>query len=648
MTHRIRYLYDKYIRTAGILAVVLLCTTQRAAAQKPQLPELLRELSVQRDSIARIDILGKLGALYMMINLDSSFTYAIREQEMAERYQYKKGLADAFDIMSFCYALRTDFNIAGIYGYRALQLHKAVGDSARIAKTLSNLYLYYRNMGRPEDANNYFYEAFHMAARLPASQDSVYSILLVNYAMRFYRDSTRKDSVLWALKTAAGISRKYPYSRLPLYIDAYAADTLVIQGRGKEAEARINQLAEAALQKGLPYVAMDIYNRLEDYKRLGYRTDSTRYRELSYELAKKAGCIELNLSTLAGLYDYYRQQRNTAKTGYYSREIMRLAAQHRYQQEKDPVNYIAFFLKEQSLQQLARNNQRQQQELEHVQLRRKQSQFIIGGLFIIVILLFILLYSRHRQYLAWKRQEQALSDSYTGVALKNIALRANDEFKNKLISIITNDFREPLQYISAAALQLRNQGASQAEMTASVREIARVSANTLSIFDNILKWIRMQLSGFTYQGKPSLLNDTVDQALKQMRPVIKEKGLVVVNLLPAGCWVMADQEMLKGAQLHLLRLSVQYAQPGSLLVLSAWNKEGTVYVRIIADAGAGAGDILERLSGWQDMNALSFAITRDFMDKMKGGLQVAASEERYLAFTGMLEEVKTGTDNSRE
>lgn len=151
----------------------------------------------------------------------------------------------------------------------------------------------------------------------------------------------------------------------------------------------------------------------------------------------------------------------------------------------------------------------------------------------------------------------------------------------------------------------------------------------------------MQLSGFAYQGKPCLLDDTIDHTLKQMVSAIKEKGLVVVNLLPAGCWVMADPEMFRGAQLHLLRLSVQYAQPGSLLVLSAWNKDGRVYVRIIADTGAGAGDILQRLSGWQqDMQALSFAITRDFLDKMKGGLQATASEERYLVFTAMLEEVK--------
>ncbi|MEZ2442094.1 sensor histidine kinase [Chitinophaga sp. RCC_12] len=641
MTRSINNSYYQRRVSATLLALALLCTAQRAVPQSPQLPELLHELSVQQDSIAYINTLGKLGALYMMINLDSSFIYAIREYEMAGRWQYKQGLADACDVMSFCYALRTDFNVAGIYGYEALRLHKASSDSARIAKTLSNLYLYYRNMGRPADANNYFYEAFHMAARLPASQDSIYSILLVNYAMRFYRDSTRKDSVQWALQTAARISKKYPQSRLPLYIDAYAADTLVIQGRGKEAEARINNLAAAALNRGLPYVAMDIYNRLEDYHRLGYHTDSTRYRELSYELAKKAGCIELNLPVLAGLYDYYQRHNNVVKTGYYSREIMRLAAQHRYQQGKDPINYMAFFLKEQSLQQLSRSNRQQQLELEQVQLRKKHSQFVIAGLFIIVILLFILLYSRYRQYITWQEQEDAISDSYTQVSLKNVALRANDEFKNKLITIIANDFRAPLYYISEVAMKLRNQEAGQPAMAALIREIASVSGNTLCVFDNILMWIRMQLSGFAYQGTHCQLSDIFRQVLKQTAAAVKEKILVVVNLLPEGAVVMADPEMLRIAQLHLLRLSIQYAQPGSLLILSAWNNEGAVYIRIIADAGPATEEILQQLACWQyDMYALSYAITRDFMEKMKGTVLATASEGRYLVFTAVLEGVK--------
>jgi signal transduction histidine kinase len=619
------------------VAMALLCAVNRVSAQSPQLPELLQELHSTQDSSQYVNTLGKLGALYMMIDIDSSFVYAIRAHEIADRLHDKKGLADAYDVMSFCFALRTDFNIAGIYAYQALQLHKSLSDSARMCKTLSNLYLYYRNMGRPVEANNYFYEAFNMARRLPPWEDSTYSILLVNYAMRFYNDANRKDSVQWAFRTARRISEKYSRSRLPLYIDAYEADTLVKQGHGKEAEVKMNQLATEALQRGLPYVAMDIYNRLENYLGMGYAIDSTHYRELSYELAKKAGCIELNLATIAGLYDYYQTENDTGKVNYYSSEIMRMAGQHRYHQDRDMVNYVDYFLKEQALQQLSRSNLLQQAELEKRSLKKRNSQFVMAGLFVIVILLFILLVSRYRQFSASQVQERELSDSYADISLKSVALRANDEFKNKLITIIANDFRAPLYYISNVAGRLKDYEDDPATLTALIKKIADVSSNTLSVFDNILKWIRLQLAGFTYHPVSCSLHTAMQAVLKPTAAAIAEKSLLLVNLLPEDFTLPADAEMLRMVQLHLLRLSIHYAQRGSLLIISAWKSEGLAYTRIIAYTGADAAAIIKTLSDWQqDMYALSYAITKDFIDKMNGVIQVTESEGKYLVFTGIL------------
>ncbi|HEY9262773.1 hypothetical protein [Chitinophaga sp.] len=623
------------------VAMVLLCFVNKVFAQSPpgpQLPELLQELHTTHDSSQYVNTLGKLGALYMMIDIDSSFIYAVRTYEIAERLHDKKGMADAYDVMSFCFALRTDFNIAGIYAYRALQLHRSLSDSARICKTLSNLYLYYRNMGRPVEANNYFYEAFKMASRLPASADSMYSILLLNYAMRFYSDVSRKDSVQWAFRTAAHISAKYPRSRLPLYIDAYEADSLVKQGRGKEAEVKMNQLATEALQRGLPYVAMDIYNRLENYQGMGYAIDSTHYRELSYELAKKAGCIELNLSTIAGLYDYYLTTKDTGKVNYYSSEIMRMAGQHRYQPGRDMVNYIDYFLKEQTLQQLSRSNLQQQAELEKRNMKKRNSQFVMAGLFVIVILLFLLLLSRYQQFTASEVQKGKLSDSYADISLKSVALRANDEFKNKLITIIANDFRAPLYYISNVAGRLKDYEDDPAMMATLIKKIADVSGNTLCVFDNILKWIRLQLAGFIDHPVPCQLHAAIQAVLKLTTAAITEKSLIVVNLVPEEFTLQADEEMLKMVQLHLLRLSIHYAQRGSLIIISAWKNEGLVYCRMIADTGADAGAIIKVLSDWQqDMYALSYAITKDFIDKMNGVIQVTESEGKYLVFTGILQ-----------
>ncbi|PSL50144.1 hypothetical protein CLV51_1011488 [Chitinophaga niastensis] len=635
----IRY---KHITTAFCAVVMFLCLAEKGMAQSPQLPELQQELTQQHDSTRYADVMGKMGALYLMINIDSSFWYAIKEEELAARLQYKAGMADAYDVMSFCYALKTDFSIANVYAYKALQLHKALSDSARISKTLSNIYLYYRNLGRPVEANNYFNEAFYMAARLPPSQDSMYSILLVNYAMRFYKDSIHRDSVQWALKKARHISEKYPRSRLIFYIDAYAADELAKHGHGKEAEAKINMLADNALKRGLPYVAMDMYNRLEAYLQQGYFIDSTRYRALSYELAKKAGCIELNLSTLAGLYDYYSQKKDLSKISYYSNEIMRLAAQSRYQQGSGPINYINYFLKERALQQITQRNFDQQQKLEKERVIRRHNKFIMAGIFTIVILLIALVFSRYRQYITSQQQEALLSKKYKDISLKNVTLRANDEFKNKLIAIIANDFRAPLQYIVEVAVHLKNNEMDQAVVAGLLKEIAGASGRTLTVFDNILKWIRLQLSGFVYRPAPCQLQNAMQTALQPLQPVIVQKKLEVVNKIPPDVEVSADVEMLRLVNLQLLQVAVNYAVGSSLLAIISWKENTTVYVQVIADTGGEVSAIVKSLSDWQqDMYALGYAIARDFIDKMNGEISVGESEGRYLTLTYTLKVISS-------
>ncbi|MEC5142271.1 HAMP domain-containing sensor histidine kinase [Chitinophaga sp. 212800010-3] len=623
-----------------ILVIIVLiaggccCGCQKARCQQSQLPVLLKELASTQDSGKYVLMLGKVGTFYMTTNIDSSFFYAVKEYEMASRLQDKRGLADAYDLMSCCYILRTDFNIGGFYCYKALQLHKSLADSARIVLTLNDIYISYLNQGRPEEANNYFYEAFHMASRLPPENDSVYSILLINYAIRFHADTTRKDSVQWALRQAGVISRKYPYNRVSLYVDTYQADTLVKQGRGNEAEARINELGDEALQRGMPFVAMEIYSHVEEYRQMGYEADSTYYRELTFGLARKAGCPELVLPALVGLVDYYHQQGNREKENYYSGEIMKMAVKPRFQQKRDNVNYINFFLKQQSLHKLATRIQQQQKELERARSEKIYKLQIAAGLIVIVILLLILLFVRHRQYRVSQAHEKMMAAGYAAISLRNVTLKANDEFKNKLIAVIANEFRAPLHYISDAALQLGSKDIDQPSMAALIRKIAIVSGNTLSVFDNILKWIALQLSGFKYQPVSCKLNDILREVTKALTPVAAEKMLTIVNQAPENIVVCSDREMLKMVVLHLVRLSIGFTQPATLLVITSWVTGERTFIRITADTGDNLTTILKSLSRWQDdMHALTLAIVRDFVEKMNGTTTVTESAGKYLVFT---------------
>nr|WP_295870064.1 hypothetical protein [uncultured Chitinophaga sp.] len=620
------------MRNCYIIALLSLLSWQ-LMAQTPQLPELQRELSRQHDSAGYLAVLGRISALYAVINVDSSFQYAIKVRDMAARLHDARGQADANDLMSWYYALKTDFGVAGIYAYRALKIHEQLGDSARVAKTLSNIYLYYRNTGRKEDANNYFYQAFKMAGRLPPDNDSVYGILLINYVMRFYKDSTHADSVHWALKRARQVVDKYPRSKIGFYIDAYSLNDLVQQGQGRQAEEAIYRLADNALRAGMPYVAMDMYGRLDDFPRMGYHPDTARYQEKAYLLGVQTGSIELNLYWLARLYDYYKQKKDNARMVQYGREIMQLAAEKRYQPNAHSFDYIEIFLKEKAVSDLAQQNKHQQQVLAAELAASDNNRLLAVGVLIVLVLFLVVAFERYWHYQRLKQQDEALLRSYRDMAALHAALTETDAFKNKLISILARDFRGPLVHLTEVAARFKSGKLSKAEMAIWLKHISATSGKVLEVFDNVLKWLRLQLSGYRYEPVRCRLLPLMQSALGPLEAELEKKRLLVKNYIPENVSALADEEMLKLVNIQLLQIAVAVAVTGSMLEITVDQTMGQTEMHIKVKTGEDTRFVLAGLENWQDNGlALGLVISRDLMKMMQGYIIAEGQELSYLAF----------------
>ncbi|WP_147243384.1 sensor histidine kinase [Chitinophaga flava] len=615
------------------IATICCLLSLKMVAQSPQLPELQHDLARQRDSAGYISVLGKIATLYIVIDLDSCFYYALKVRDMAIRQHNARGLADADDILSSYYALKTDFDVASVYAYRALKVHEQLGDSARMAKTMGNIYLYYYNMGRAADANTYFYKAFHLAGRLPRGQDSVYGFLLINYVMRFYKDSTHADSVHWALKTARKVVSRYPRSKIIFYVDAYELNDLILKGEGRKAEAAIYQLADKAMRSGMPYVAMDMYGRLDDFPRMGYHADTAKYQEKAYQLGVQTGSIAINLYWLARLYDFYSRKNDAARVAQYSQEIMRLAGEPRYQPNAGSYDYIAFFRKEKTLQSLVRQNRIQQLILDKEEAESINRKLLIIGMLIVFILLMVLMWERYWHYQRLKQQDEALLQGYREMEHIHLTLKENEAFKNKLISLLARDFKGPLVHLTEVAARFRSGTLSKAEMTAWLKQISTTSVGILDLFDNILKWLRLQLQGYTYQPVSGTLLSLVKSATGPLEAEIAQKQLKIAYYIPEGMQVLADEELLKLVNIQLLQIAVTVAMVGSTLMIAAGENPEQVEVRILAETGKDARFVLAGLENWQDNGlALGLVISRDLMKMMHGHIITEGQGQTRLAF----------------
>jgi len=627
---------------AAILFFVWPSVAQRS--RPSQVEQIYATLQQQRDSTAYVDVLSEIGMLYHMINRDSCLFYALKIQDIAERIHYEKGIANSLNLLGICHALKGNFKLAVEYGFQALQHYRAVGDSANTSQVLNNLCVYYANYTTDKKAEAYGYlqQAMKVASHLKPSEDSFYSLVLMNYIIFFGEDTTKQDSVKWAIAKSREILAQYPSSRFSFYMDITIADSLMKAGRGKDAERMVNKLAASALDKGLTYVAIEMYEKMDLYRSMGYHSDAVYYWEKMYELGKQAGYNDLQMPTLANLYKHYSEVNNQVKMNYYSNEIMQLSSGVLEVEKQSGVNYIDFFLKEQDKNGLKLKTALQLQRIEKNNYENESNRLLLIYIGILLGLMLIWYIRQRYYYRSQKRANTRLAHLHEELYNKQLQLEVNDAFKNKLITIIANDFRAPLTHITKVAELLRSRSMNQDDIMQVIDEIAVSSGKTLLIFDSILRWIKSQLSGFVFVPQGCTPHLMLGVVLQDMEGGIKERSLKVLNRIPVALQVPADPEMLQYVHRHLLTAIIESAVAGSMITIVSEQEAGQVHFNFtftpMEHLEAGMPHLLDAadVSGGQEIQqsdtGLVLVICRDFMVKMNGNISIAASEGGRVSF----------------
>ncbi|WP_343668666.1 hypothetical protein [Chitinophaga sp.] len=601
------------------LIVILLLITQVVCAQKSAVQQLRQRLMTEQDSTVYTDVLNELSMKWHLSNADSCFWYAVQARDLASRLDYRKGAADALNNLSIAYALKANVKQAIEYENKALMYYRQLDDNSNACQVLMNMSVFYSLAGMNETGEQYLYQAMDIGKKLV--YDSIYSLVLINYAIRFNNDTTRRDSVQWAIKQAKKIAGHYPGCVRDLYyIHAFEADNLFRNGQQAKAVAWINSLAAHAQKDGLIYVAIDILEHIEGYNSQGYQLDIIPYKERIYALGKIAGYTDLMLPQVISIYRYYTKAHNAAKMAEYGHELWTLTDRQEVMKDSRHVNYLDYFLKEQELNEWHLSNKVQQEKLARANTQRLARRKLIAFLLGILLILGGFTFTRYRSYRYLRQQEELLANMNAEISDKNRQLQVQDDFKNKLISVVAHDFREPLQNIIRVSALFRNGDAEAVLRQQLIRDTENSSRKTLEIFDNILRWIKSQLSGFVYAPAPCDL---------------KEMFSGVLTEIPEGLQVAGDYEMLQFVHRSLLQGA---ATLGKEIKVVAEQEAERVKVMVISyptvlTAQQATGlfayeDAVYSVQGEGEELAMRFIICKDFMDKMGGHIWANVAGEQ--------------------
>lgn len=167
----------------------------------------------------------------------------------------------------------------------------------------------------------------------------------------------------------------------------------------------------------------------------------------------------------------------------------------------------------------------------------QEKKFIDHGIsYIIVMSLLFFMTSTIRN--AYHKQHFALGQ-------KAHDLEKSNQTKDKLISILSHDLKEPLNSIQGFLELINEVGLTEEEKTTLEQDLLKRTKETSFMLNNMLSWSKNQMS----ESKPELvqlpLKKTLFPTLNLLGNIAQEKGISVEIMIDEQACVIGDRDMLQ-------------------------------------------------------------------------------------------------------
>jgi signal transduction histidine kinase len=361
------------------------------------------------------------------------------------------------------------------------------------------------------------------------------------------------------------------------------------------------------------------------------------------------GYRELVLPTVMGLYAYYKVHGPADSATRYSGVMLDILEKQEQSKTQGELDYIDYYMQEKKLRELRLENDFQQQQLARKAIGSRDRYIIIITLIILLLLTILLLVDINRSFRRSGQNAKRLGEKNREISDKNVLLRTHDDFKNKLISLIAHDFRAPLIHITDITTLLKDRLLTIEDAGKLFRRLESNSEHTLHTFDNILRWIRSQLTGFVYAPVVCEPSAMIREALEALKENSEEKSLHIIVDLPDDLQILCDREMLQFIHRNLLHNAVKFSVRSGTISIYATIESSQIKV-FFKDNGKGIqSEILTHLFEYNDGRkdkggaGLALIICKDFMDKMNGSIQAVNNPDKGSTLSYTLPVIKNTT-----
>ncbi len=194
-----------------------------------------------------------------------------------------------------------------------------------------------------------------------------------------------------------------------------------------------------------------------------------------------------------------------------------------------------------------------------------------------------------------KKNEKTLKQLVEKLEEVNSQLKESEEelkntnaSKDKFFSIIAHDLRSPFSSLLSFSEFLMEdiQILSKEEIKSFAEKINESAKSVFSLLENLLQWSRIQSGKIPFQPANFNISYKINQVISLLLNNAQNKNVRIINEVPSGIVVIADEDMMYSVIQNLLSNAIKFTRENGLIIFRSVTKE-TEYEITILDTGVG-------------------------------------------------------------
>lgn len=168
-------------------------------------------------------------------------------------------------------------------------------------------------------------------------------------------------------------------------------------------------------------------------------------------------------------------------------------------------------------------------------------------------------------------------------------LESSNATKDKLLSIIAHDLKDPLLSIQGYLELLLEYNLDESEKVLMEKELLDKTKNTTGMLSNLLLWAKSQMEGVNVHITSFHPKQALQNTLRILISSAQEKGITLQNQMDPDSCVVGDKDMFQLVIRNLVMNAVKFTHPGGMINIQSLEETDRILL-IVSDNGIGISE----------------------------------------------------------